>query len=180
MPSVSEIGSKSRLTRQRNCVATFMDDNPAVFAAPEGSNSWVEFVQGGQTAEGRNRHVVDKALSMLVGVIRSAQISLNQGESIGQVFARARLSDIAEFEPDANALALAGVEEEPQELMAYAQSITIYKQCMDAGMITGDELPRFVEEALDRLPGTTPLMRSLIEAAKSIVQIDLDCVLAHE
>ncbi|MBV6322457.1 hypothetical protein [Duganella violaceipulchra] len=180
MAEVNKLPIPSYLARQRACLAQFMDEHPNIFAAPEGGGAWARFVLVGAIPEGRDRHVVDKALGMLVGTIRSAQMSLNQRDSLTQVFARTRLSGMADFAPDAAALELASADEDPEDLAAYAQAITIYKRCTEAGIIDGNELPRFVEEAFDAMPGTTALARSLIEAANRMVQIDLEHVLVEE
>jgi len=156
-----------------------MDENVATFARPEAAASWVELVEGGQRPQGRDRHVADKALGMLVGVMRTAQLTMGESMSLGRAFERAREAGIPEFEPDATALALASPDGNEEDQIAYARSITIYKQCTETGLIQGDELPRAVNEVFDQLPGNTPLMRSMVETARQIAQIDLEYVLAR-
>jgi len=173
----NEQSSTVHLAQQRACLAHFMDDNPDTFAAPEGGGDWSAFVAQGAVPEGRDRHVVDKALGMLVGMIRTAQNSLGANAGIAEVFAQAGLS--GDFEADPAVLAQGGPEQDPEEHAAFAQAVTIYKQCAEHGLIEGEALPRFIEEAFDNLPGTSPLTRSLIEAAKRMVRLDLEFVLAQ-
>lgn len=176
MSSAIEQSSTLHLAQQRACLAQFMDDNPETFAVPEGGGTWGDFVACGAVPAGRDRHVVDKALGMLIGMVRTAQNGLTTNASIADVFAQAGLS--GELEPDPAALAQGGAEQDPEEHHAFAQAVTLYKQCAEHGLIEGEALPRFIEDAFDNLPGNTPLTRSLIETAKRMVRLDLDLVLA--
>jgi hypothetical protein len=174
----TEISSNAeRIARQRLYLAEFMDDNAASFAAPVAADSWVDFAHTGKMAKGPDRQVVDKALGMLVGVMRSAQLSFGPSESIGDVYARAREGGIPDFEPDANALAIVASDENEADRKAYAQTVTIYKRFIEEGVLDRDALARSVDKALDDLPGSTPLMRSLIDTARRIALLDVEYTL---
>jgi hypothetical protein len=176
----NESGASARIQQQRLCVAAFMDDNPQVFSQPVAGESWASRIATGEPISGRDRVVVDRALGMLAGVFRSAQISLGGAPALTDALAAARAKGLPEFAPDAAALEQADVDGLEDETIAYARSITIYKECVRAGIVGGDELPRSVEDAFDRLPGESPFMRSLIETAKRMAQIDLQYLLAGE
>jgi hypothetical protein len=173
-----EISSNAeRIARQRLYLAEFMDDNAATFAAPVAADSWVGFAHTGQMAKGPDRQVVDKALGMLVGVMRAAQLSFGQSQSIGDAYARAREAGIPDYEPDAHALTITSPDENEADREAYAQTVTIYKQFIEEGVLDRDDLARSIDKALDDLPGNTPLMRSLIDTARRIALLDVEYTL---
>jgi hypothetical protein len=177
MTEITQSSSLACLERQRVRVASFMDEHSDVFAAPEHGGTWFDLVQRGKMAEGRDRHVADKALGMLVGVIRSAQVGLDVQGSIAQTFEQSGISDWG-VTPDPNVLAQVADDDDPEEQLAYAQAVTLYKQMAQRGELDGTELPQLVDQSFAQLPGTTPLMRALIDTARALVQIDMEYVLA--
>ncbi|WP_426162391.1 hypothetical protein ACN9MU_21080 [Pseudoduganella sp. R-32] len=169
-----------RLAQQRACIARLMDDHPCTFAAPQDGGRWSEFIQHGTVAQGADRHTADKALGMLSSTIRTAQLSLNVQTSLVDMLARARELEIADFPADPAAMAQAGPNADQEEATAYGQAITVYKQCVLEGLMERQDLLRFLAEAFDELPATTPLSRALIETAKMLVMIDLEELLPEQ
>lgn len=133
------------------------------------------------TPDAAERRSLDLALGMIVSVMRSASDSLDGAVSLPVLFESAKQMGALEFEPDAGALAMARQDDSDEvEAEAYAKTITLYRHCIDNGLLEGTELSQLLVDAFDQLPVITPLMHSAIYAAKQMVQIDVDFMLNPE
>jgi hypothetical protein len=124
--------------------------------------------------------VVDKALGMISAVFRSAQMTLGDVPTPGQMFA-ADKSGLAEaVEADAVALALIGEDagEDPESL-ALAKSVTLYKRAADAGLVDRAELSRHMDAALDEQPEHTVLARDTKRAARHIAALEVEFLIGQ-
>lgn len=165
---------------RKQCVGEFMDGNPAVFSTPASGASWVDTLLSSQAIEDEDRHVVDKALGMLASVLRTAHQSLDSGVVLSQAISPERLPDIDSIEPDAAALVVFDHkdDEDKSEAVAFARTITLYKQLVDQGVLQADMLSETLTQTLDDLPGTTELSRSLRETLKRLARLDFEAMMA--
>lgn len=166
-----------RRQAQQRCVAEFMDRHSDVFPRPHAWPDWRGLVADGAPVDHEDRPAIDKALGLLTGAFRSAQTALSGAMNLVDAWSLAREKGLAGFEPDPTALRLVQGHLVDEEARAYALAVTVRRECVRAGLLRGDELARCVERTLDELPGSSALMRGVIETAQRLAQIDLDCTL---
>jgi len=175
----SEVQVNGVNARRKRILAEFMDENSATFALPAGGVSWVNAICGEVSLGEADRRVVERAAGMLAGIFRSAQLALDESQSLSELLSPDRVPGIESIEPDARAIVVVGGEgADEASTLAFARSITLCKILTEGGEFHGDQLRQTIDGALDALPGNTPLMRSLIETAKRMAQADLDVILS--
>lgn len=181
MTSPTTSSSDLRTTLYRRCLADFMDTHQEAFTGPARADSWAHCMDQPDMLQPADSRVLDKALGMVMAVMRSASQSMTGGGSLPELFDRAKQMGALEFEPDAGALqmALEG-NTEPSEAVAYGRGIAVYRECIARGALDGSELSVLLMNPFDQLPAVTPLMRSAIGTAKRMIQIDIDLMLRPE
>ena len=168
-----DMHSDEKLTfLKRQCVASFMDENPDAFAPPSTGTTWQDAWCHPAPSEA-DRRTMDKALGMLAGMFRTAQATVSDQEPLSEMLSPQRLPGVETLEPDPGALMVMGGDTD-EGAIAFARSITIYKSLLDAGMVSEEALRLMLNGTLDALPGDSPLMRSLIGTCQRMTQIDLD------
>jgi hypothetical protein len=164
---------------RKRILAEFMDENPATFPSPTGEVSWVGAICGNVALGDVDRRVAERALGMLAGIFRSAQLSLDESQTLSELLSPDNIPGIESIEPDAQAIVVVGGEgADEASTLAFARSITLCKMLMEGGLFQSDQLRGMIDGALEALPGNAPLMRSLIETAKRMAQADLDVMLS--
>lgn len=175
----SEVDVNSVNVLRKRILAEFMAENPATFPSPTGEVSWVRAICSDVALGEVDRRVVERALGMLAGIFRSAQLSLDESQPLSELLSADRIPGIDSIEPDAQAIVVVGGEgADEASTLAFARSITLCKMLMEGGVFHGDQLRQTIDGTLDALPGKTPLMRSLIETARRMAQADLDVMLS--
>jgi hypothetical protein len=165
---------------RKRCVGEFMDENPAVFANSVSGTRWADTLLSSRVIEDADRHVVDKALGMLASVLRTAHQSIDSGVVLSEAISPERIPDIDSIEPDAAALVVFDHkdDEDKSEAVAFARTITLYKQLVDQEVLQADMLPDTLTQYLDDLPGTTELSRSVRETLKRLARLDFEAMMA--
>jgi hypothetical protein len=177
-PDDMEVDFNDVNARRKRILAEFVDQNPATFASPLDAVSWATAICGDAVVGEADRRVVERALGMLAGIFRSAQMSLDESQSLSDLLSPEHLPEIDSIEPDSRAMVVVGGEgADEASTLAFGRSITLCKMLMEGGVSQGDQLRQTIDGTLDALPGNTPLMRSLIETARRMAQADLDVML---
>jgi hypothetical protein len=165
---------------RKRCVGEFMDGNPAVFSPSTSGACWVDTLLSSPVIDGADRHVVDKALGLLASTLRSAHQTMDSGVVLGQAISPERIPDIDSIEPDAAAMLIFdhADDEDKSEAVAFARTITLYKQLVDQEVLEPDMLYETLVQVMDDLPGTSALSRSVIDTLKRMARLDMEAMMA--
>lgn len=161
------------IAMKRRCIAGFMDENTDTFGTPLAGLTWADVLLEPAQLSEVDRRKVSKALGMLTATLRTAQSVTGDGPSLAEALSPQREPAVEALPPDAAALAVVGGGDDENSI-AFARCITIYKVLMEAGQVTEDKLRRILDGVLESLPGSSPLMRSVIETTRRMTQLDLD------
>ena len=157
------------------CIADFADSNREFFGSPVAATGWRTLLQSGVPLEDAERQALERALGIVLNVFRTCTQVQEEAVPLETLLQDRPGAAFPAIEPDAALLAMLD-EPDGAEALAFAKGVTIYRRLVENGHIRGDQVEAHIVGVLERVPARTDLMRSAVEAAKSMALIQLECV----
>ena len=114
---------------------------------------------------------------MVVAVFRSAQMSINSAFMLEDLFSPEKVPEVAQFQPDPAAMALAHNAADDTSAQAFGRSITVYKNLEECEMVPKGYLLAHMLQTLDALPGSSKIHQSVVETAKQLITLDMEQIM---
>lgn len=175
---ICEKSGEALLQRQQR-FSEFMDANPQVFQASSEGKPWVDVVGKYKTYSEADQLIIDKALGMVVSILKSAHLASHNGFDLEDLMSAENCPEMEAVQPDPAALSMTQTEGENNSAsVAFGRSVTLFKDLIRNGLVSKDQLLSQSIGILDNLPGSSALHQSLVETAKQLVTIDMDMLFA--
>lgn len=151
-------------------IAQLMDLNKHVFLLPDTFPSWVALVNKEDHPSVKEMRMIDKAIGMVVQVFQKSKQESSENLEDGDA--------LVDFEPNPQTL-LNSKNSDMSECIFFARAVTAFKSFKQTMNISEDDVIEKIFEKLDDHSDQSNLSQTVVEAAKQIVQLDLESTMSE-